>query len=75
MLKQKLAVAAGIVGLGALMALPSLAAPKDKAAPVANDGREQCYMCHTEVQSTQRGIQTCQAGLYGLSRQDQRAPG
>ena len=71
MLKQKLAVAAGIVGLGALMALPSMAAPKAKAAPVANDGREQCYMCHTEV----KGIQTCQAGLYGLSRQDQRAPG
>lgn len=30
MLKQKLAVAAGIVGLGALMALPSMAAPKPK---------------------------------------------
>ena len=51
MLKQKLAVAAGIVGLGALMALPSMAAPKAKAAPVANDGREQCYMCHTEVKA------------------------
>ncbi len=51
MLKQKLAVAAGIVGLGALMALPSMASPKAKAAPVANDGREQCYMCHTEVKA------------------------
>ena len=32
MLKQKLAVAAGIVGLGALLAIPSLAAPKAKPA-------------------------------------------
>lgn len=53
MLKHKLAVAAGVVGLGALLALPSLAAPKAKPAakPVANDGREQCYMCHTEVKA------------------------
>lgn len=38
MLKQKLAVAAGIVGLGALLAIPSLAAPKAKpAAKPANE--------------------------------------
>lgn len=52
MLKQRLAVAASIVGLGALLAIPSLAAPKAKpAAKPANDGREQCYMCHTEVKA------------------------
>ncbi len=30
MLKQRLAVAASIIGLGALLAIPSLAAPKAK---------------------------------------------
>lgn len=50
MLKQKLAVAASVVGLGALLAIPVLAAPKAKpAAAVAKDGCEQCYMCHSEV--------------------------
>lgn len=52
MLKQKLAIAASIIGLGALLASPSLAAPKAKpAAKPANDGREQCYMCHSEVKA------------------------
>ena len=53
MLKQRMAVAASIVGLCALLAIPSLAAPRAKlvvARPV-NDGREQCYMCHTEVKA------------------------
>lgn len=52
MLKQKLAVAAAVIGLGALMAIPSLASPKAKpAAKAANDGRETCYACHTEVKA------------------------
>lgn len=33
MLKQRLAVTAGIVGLGALLAIPSLAAPKQNRQP------------------------------------------
>ena len=52
MLKQKLAITASIIGLGALLAIPSLAAPKAKpAVKPAADGREQCYMCHTEVKA------------------------
>lgn len=56
MLKQKLAVAASIVGLGALLAIPSMAAPKAKpAAKPADDGRETCYACHTEVKALKEG--------------------
>lgn len=56
MLKQKLAVAATIVGLGALLAIPSLASPKAKpaakpAAKAANDNRETCYACHGEIKA------------------------
>ena len=40
MLKQRLAVAAGIVGLGALLAIPSLAAPKAKPAAKPAKDRE-----------------------------------
>ena len=52
MLKQRLALAAIVIGLGAFVAIPVLAAPKTKpAAAVAKDGREQCYMCHSEVKA------------------------
>ena len=52
MLKHKLAVAASIVGLGALLAIPSLAAPKAKpAVKAAADNRETCYACHSEVKA------------------------
>jgi formate-dependent nitrite reductase cytochrome c552 subunit len=51
MIRQRFAVLATVAGLGALLAIPVLAAPKTKAAATAmpKDGREQCYMCHTEV--------------------------
>ncbi len=51
MLKQKLAAAATIVGLGALLAIPSVAAKAKPTAKAANDGRETCYACHTEVKA------------------------
>jgi len=51
MLKQKLAAAVTIVGLGALLAIPSVAAKAKPAAKTPNDGRETCYACHTEVKA------------------------
>lgn len=51
MLKQKLAAAATIIGLGALLAIPSVAAKAKPTAKAANDGRETCYACHTEVKA------------------------
>lgn len=56
MLKQRVALAATVVGLGALLAIPVLAAPKAKpAVSTPKDGREQCYMCHAEVKSLKEG--------------------
>lgn len=51
MLKQKLGLVATIVGLGALFALPVLAAPKAKPAAAPKDNREQCYACHDQVKA------------------------
>lgn len=56
MLKQRLSLAAGIIGLGVMLSIPSLASPKAKAtAKPVNDGREQCYMCHSEVKALKEG--------------------
>jgi formate-dependent nitrite reductase cytochrome c552 subunit len=61
MWKQKVAVAVAVAGLGALLAMPSVAAkaaPAGKAKPAAkqiNDGRAKCYECHEEVKALKEG--------------------
>jgi len=61
MWKKNVAVAVVCAGLGALLALPSVAAktaPAGKGkqdAKVANDGRAQCYECHDEVKALKEG--------------------
>ena len=56
MLKQKLAVAAAIAGLGAMIAIPAISAPTAKAKPAtaaitAKDGGDQCFVCHEQIKS------------------------
>lgn len=82
MLKQKLAVAATVAGLGALLALPVLAAaPKAKPAAkpaAAKDGREQCYACHDQIKALKEGSKhagiACNVCHEGLNAHLEKGP-
>ncbi len=44
-----------VAGILACGALPAGAVAKQKVTPLAKDGREQCYQCHSEVKALKEG--------------------
>jgi len=55
MMKRKIAAAVAVIGMGALLALPSVAAKAKPAAKPIKDGREKCYECHDEIKAIKEG--------------------
>lgn len=72
MLKKNLALSAAFAGVAALLlSMPAMTTAVNKpATKMANDGRAKCYECHARRgQGSERRLQACQTGLYGLPQQ------